>query len=234
MSGQTGAPAVQGIRANDNTGVIPSGSRVGGTVGRDQLRAEKRVPAAFAALARHRRGRWPRRGRRRARGDRHRRAPRCRSVGPSLSVGRANAAAGEFPRSRAGWSGDDSGPWESGADHLADTAIHELPRPVVGQFVIVVPGWLKPSASGLPVLGGQVRAGVGSPCALCYYQAPSSRLGGCRPRAGSASQRSSPHETDDMSDLDGHVTAVVTNAGYRGDPVRRALNLRPGKAMVIG
>lgn len=40
-------------------------------------------------------------------------------------------------------------------------------------------------------------------------------------------------ETGDVGDLNGHVITVVTNAGYRGNSVPRAFNLRPRKAIVL-
>lgn len=44
-----------------------------------------------------------------------------------------------------------------------------------------------------------------------------------------------PHDTDYVGDLDGHVTAVITNVGYPGNSsVARPLDLRPGKPMVVG
>jgi hypothetical protein len=42
-----------------------------------------------------------------------------------------------------------------------------------------------------------------------------------------------PHETDDVDDLNGHVTMVVTNAGYPGHSVPVALDLWPGKPVAV-
>jgi hypothetical protein len=42
-----------------------------------------------------------------------------------------------------------------------------------------------------------------------------------------------PHETNDVNDLNGHVTTVVTNAGHRGDALLRPLSLGPDKAVAV-
>jgi hypothetical protein len=42
------------------------------------------------------------------------------------------------------------------------------------------------------------------------------------------------HETDHVGDLNRHVATVIMNVGYRGDPIARPLDLRPGEPMVVG